>query len=202
MNIFTVYIILLTVINVIATKASYREFPESAKQQLERGRAAYVEIIANATSASTIPESTGLANIASKDVNLISVKHISEGDCWNFVLEEVESLDLEKCEGEGDSSRSLIALARTRCFFFKSQRPFPTIKDGCILNPRNIPAEMLKTQFPNFETNPCINDYKSHDCERLKFEIVKKCTSSKILSDSAFQIFHADVNHIGRHSYI
>lgn len=41
------------------------------------------------------------------------------------------------------------------------------------------------------------NNYlKKKLCENLKYKIVTNCTSNKNMSDTAFQIYHAELNHI------
>ncbi|UVC54083.1 hypothetical protein MACJ_003415 [Theileria orientalis] len=153
------------------------------------------------------------------DINLDSDIHtelnytkiINEAGCWKFVINEINSLDVESCDFNGDASRSLIALAKTKCHFLRANRKFPTRKEGCVLNPSVLtPKEIneLTTRGTSDDTggdveasggwdyNPCLVSYKGSECEKIKRKIVSHCTS--VMSESAFQMYHSDLNHIGK----
>eukprot|EP00371_Babesia_bovis_P000353 XP_001609000.1 hypothetical protein [Babesia bovis T2Bo] len=121
---------------------------------------------------------------------------IAEGGCWQFVLNQINALDIDKCDIKGEVSRSLIALAKTKCHFIRSRRAFPLAEHGCILNPESVDDKSLGIFNEEYETNPCRDDYSSAECRKLKEDIVAQCTNLRIMSESAFQMYHADLNHI------
>lgn len=135
---------------------------------------------------------------------------MNEAGCWKYVLGEINTLDVDSCDFKGDASRSLIALAKTKCHFLRANRKFPTKEQGCILNPSKFTPDQLNTYLSNntgntadnnadqeYRTNPCKEDYKSNECEKLKRRIVSHCTDPSVMSESAFQMYHSDLNHIG-----
>lgn len=122
---------------------------------------------------------------------------LAEGGCWQYVLKQVNALDIDKCDVKGEVSRSLIALAKTKCHFIRSGRAFPLAHHGCLLNPTAIDEKKLGIFTEKYETNPCRENYYNNECEKLKAEIVAQCTNPLIMSESAFQMYHADLNHIG-----
>ncbi|KAK2197443.1 GEX1-Brambleberry [Babesia duncani] len=135
-----------------------------------------------------------------KDVNsLLKVEPkyqvAAEGGCWQYVLREIESLDVDKCGVNGEASRALIALAKTKCHFIRAGREFPGTNDGCILNPRNITPNML-VEYNIISTNPCKDNNNIKECENLKNQIVSNCTNSENMTQAAFSMYHADLNHI------
>lgn len=121
---------------------------------------------------------------------------LAEGGCWQYVLQQVNALDLNKCDVKGEVSRSLIALAKTKCHFIRSGRAFPLAHHGCLLDPSGIDDNALGIFRESYGTNPCRIDYDSSDCEKLKAEIVAQCTNPLVMSESAFQMYHTDLNHI------
>ncbi|BAM38973.1 conserved hypothetical protein [Theileria orientalis strain Shintoku] len=136
-------------------------------------------------------------------------KIINEAGCWKFVINEINSLDVESCDFNGDASRSLIALAKTKCHFLRANRKFPTRKEGCVLNPSVLTHEEINgltvsgtsddagddvEAGADWDYNPCLVSYKGADCEKIKRKIVSHCTS--VMSESAFQMYHSDLNHI------
>ncbi|XP_954271.1 uncharacterized protein TA20560 [Theileria annulata] len=136
-------------------------------------------------------------------------KIINEAGCWKYVLGEINTLDVDSCDLKGDASRSLIALAKTKCHFLRANRKFPTKEQGCILNPSKFtPGQLNKYLSPNpdntednnseqeYRINPCREDYKGNECEKLKRIIVSHCTDPSVMSESAFQMYHSDLNHI------
>ncbi|EAN33736.2 putative integral membrane protein [Theileria parva strain Muguga] len=126
-------------------------------------------------------------------------KIMNEAGCWKYVLGEINTLDVDSCDFKGDASRSLIALAKTKCHFLRANRKFPTKEQGCILNPSKFTPDQLNTYLSNnteYRTNPCKEDYKSNECEKLKRRIVSHCTDPSVMSESAFQMYHSDLNHI------
>ncbi|AFZ80027.1 hypothetical protein BEWA_028770 [Theileria equi strain WA] len=123
-----------------------------------------------------------------------------EGSCLDYILNELNTLDLSKCDAKGDSSRSLIALAKTKCHFIRAARAFPTVEQGCVLNPKeahSIDYPFLSLRDENENDNPCGKDYYGDECEELKREIVGTCTNKNVMSETAFQMYHAELNHIG-----
>ncbi|ORM41106.1 uncharacterized protein BXIN_0310 [Babesia sp. Xinjiang] len=123
-------------------------------------------------------------------------KIIAEGGCWQFVLNQINSLDIDRCDIKGEVSRALIALAKTKCHFIRSGRAFPLAEHGCILNPQTIDDSALGIFTEDYETNPCKERYEGEECQKLKEDIVAQCTNLRIMSESAFQMYHADLNHI------
>lgn len=121
---------------------------------------------------------------------------LAEGGCWQYVLREVNGLDVDKCDIKGELSRSLIALAKTKCHFIRSGRSFPLSHQGCYLNPAGMDDDALHMFSGSHRDNPCSVGYTTADCEKLKADIVAKCTNPLIMSESAFQMYHADLNHI------
>ncbi|CAD2108974.1 nuclear fusion protein, putative [Plasmodium vinckei] len=205
----------------------------------------------------------------SLDDNNIYVKEIK---CYEYVLDQLNNLNMYNCNEINENSKSLLALAKTKCIFVKSIRSFPDEKSGCILNPKNLNKLQIylynNNMFDQFQNeniaetlsldelrkientkNPCLydtypngeypniagnlslknnennsdehniryqnytNDYyhdnmpnenESHNdintnkklCENLKYKIVTNCTGNDNMSDTAFQIYHSELNHI------
>ncbi|CAD2096091.1 nuclear fusion protein, putative [Plasmodium vinckei lentum] len=204
------------------------------------------------------------------DDNNIYVKEIK---CYEYVLDQLNNLNMYNCNEINENSKSLLALAKTKCIFVKSIRSFPDEKSGCILNPKNLNKLQIylynNNMFDQFQNeniaetlsldelrkientkNPCLydtypngeypniagdlslknnennsdehnlryqnytNDYYhdnnmpnengSHNdintnkklCENLKYKIVTNCTGNDNMSDTAFQIYHSELNHI------
>ncbi|GFE55861.1 nuclear fusion protein, putative [Babesia ovis] len=123
---------------------------------------------------------------------------MAEGGCWQFVLNQINQLDVDSCDIKGEVSRSLIALAKTKCHFIRSRRAFPLAEHGCILDPQMIDDNALGIYKEQYVTNPCKYDYTSDQCQKLKEDIVAQCTNLRIMSESAFQMYHANLNHIGQ----
>ncbi|SCN61536.1 nuclear fusion protein, putative [Plasmodium chabaudi chabaudi] len=213
----------------------------------------------------------------SLDDNNIYVKEIK---CYEYVLDQLNNLNMYNCNEINENNKSLLALAKTKCIFVKSIRSFPDEKSGCILNPKNLSKLQIylynNNMFDQFQNeniaetlsldelrkientkNPCLydtdpngeypniagelalknnennynnadnsdehnlryqnhtNDYyhdnnympnenDSHNdininkklCENLKYKIVTNCTGNDNMSDTAFQIYHSELNHI------
>ncbi|SCM22858.1 nuclear fusion protein, putative [Plasmodium chabaudi adami] len=210
----------------------------------------------------------------SLDDNNIYVKEIK---CYEYVLDQLNNLNMYNCNEINENSKSLLALAKTKCIFVKSIRSFPDEKSGCILNPKNLNKLQIylynNNMFDQFQNeniaetlsldelrkientkNPCLYDtdpngeypniagklalknnynnadnsdehnlrYQNHTndyyhdnnympnengshndininkklCENLKYKIVTNCTGNDNMSDTAFQIYHSELNHI------
>ncbi|CXI68643.1 nuclear fusion protein [Plasmodium berghei] len=216
----------------------------------------------------------------SLDDNNIYVKEIK---CYEYVLYQLNNLNMYNCNEINENSKSLLALAKTKCIFVKSVRNFPDEKSGCILNPKNLNKLQIylynNNMFDQFQNeniaetlsldelrkienikNPCLYDtdpneeypniagelplknnesnyniynnsdnideynlrYKNNTknyyhnnsympngkgphndininkklCENLKYKIVTNCTGNGNMSDTAFQIYHSELNHI------
>ncbi|ANQ08959.1 Uncharacterized protein PCOAH_00032550 [Plasmodium coatneyi] len=189
--------------------------------------------------------------------------YVKEIKCYEYVLDQLNSLNVYNCNEINENNKSMLALAKTKCLFVKSVRSFPDEKSGCILNPKKLNKlqiylynNNLFDQFRNENfskmlsldelrkiektKNPCLGDaageegiyeailgddflssvekdtmYPSGDkiiaennqprddvdlknmlCENLKYKIVTNCTTSDSMSDTAFQIYHSELNHI------
>ncbi|CAA9988904.1 nuclear fusion protein, putative [Plasmodium knowlesi strain H] len=189
--------------------------------------------------------------------------YVREIKCYEYVLDQLNSLNVYNCNEINENNKSMLALAKTKCLFVKSVRSFPDEKSGCILNPKKLNKlqiylynNNLFDQFRNENfsktlsldelrkiektKNPCLGDvaseegiydaissddfffsleketlYPSDDkmtsennsprdhidlknmlCENLKYKIVTNCTTSDSMSDTAFQIYHSELNHI------
>ncbi|SOV18457.1 nuclear fusion protein, putative [Plasmodium sp. gorilla clade G2] len=197
--------------------------------------------------------------------------YVEEIKCYEYVLEQLNNLNVYNCNEINENNKSLLALAKTKCLFVKSIRSFPDQNLGCILNPKKLNKLQLylynNNLFNEFNNenfsrtlnlnelrkieniiNPCyyeneqvdenninkLNDisnikeiernnyehinyaynndidnldesnYMSEQnnylkkklCENLKYKIVANCTSNKNMSDTAFQIYHSELNHI------
>ncbi|GIX63976.1 uncharacterized protein BcabD6B2_34110 [Babesia caballi] len=120
----------------------------------------------------------------------------AEGGCWQFVLNQVNTLDLDRCDIKGEVSRSLIALAKTKCHFMRSGRAFPLAAHGCLLNPHILADSELGIFREQYTVNPCRLRYDSEECDKLKEDIVAQCTNPRVMTESAFQMYHADLNHM------
>ncbi|EAA18837.1 hypothetical protein [Plasmodium yoelii yoelii] len=216
----------------------------------------------------------------SLDDNNIYVKEIK---CYEYVLDQLNNLNMYNCNEINENSKSLLALAKTKCIFVKSIRNFPDEKSGCILNPKKLNKLQIylynNNMFDQFQNeniaetlsldelrkientkNPCLygtdpneeypniagklplknnennyNIYNNSDnsdeynlrykhntknyyhnnnyipnekesnndininkklCENLKYKIVTNCTGNDNMSDTAFQIYHSELNHI------
>ncbi|VTZ69387.1 nuclear fusion protein, putative [Plasmodium chabaudi chabaudi] len=213
----------------------------------------------------------------SLDDNNIYVKEIK---CYEYVLDQLNNLNMYNCNEINENNKSLLALAKTKCIFVKSIRSFPDEKSGCILNPKNLSKLQIylynNNMFDQFQNeniaetlsldelrkientkNPCLYDtnpngeypniagelalknnennynnadnsdehnlrYQNHTndyyhdnnympnengshndininkklCENLKYKIVTNCTGNDNMSDTAFQIYHSELNHI------
>ncbi|EUD68726.1 hypothetical protein C922_01126 [Plasmodium inui San Antonio 1] len=189
--------------------------------------------------------------------------YVREIKCYEYVLNQLNSLNVYNCNEINENNKSILALAKTKCLFVKSVRSFPDEKSGCILDPKKLNKlqiylynNNLFDQFRNENfskmlsldelrkiektKNPCLGDaaseegiyeaissddflssvekdpmYPSGDkitpennsprddidlknmlCENLKYKIVTNCTTSDSMSDTAFQIYHSELNHI------
>ncbi|EWC86561.1 hypothetical protein PFNF54_04577 [Plasmodium falciparum NF54] len=197
--------------------------------------------------------------------------YVQEIKCYEYVLEQLNNLNVYNCNEINENNKSLLALAKTKCLFVKSIRSFPDENSGCILNPKKLNKLQLylynNNLFNEFSNqnfsrtlnlnelrkiekiiNPCYyendqtdenyvnllndisnikekqrnnyehinytynNDMDNLDgtnymseknnylkkklCENLKYKIVTNCTSNKNMSDTAFQIYHSELNHI------
>ncbi|SBT79517.1 nuclear fusion protein, putative [Plasmodium malariae] len=196
--------------------------------------------------------------------------YVQEIKCYEYVLDQINNLNMYNCNEINENNKSLLALAKTKCIFVKSTRKFPDEKIGCELNTKKLNKlqiylynNNLFDQFQNVHfaktlsldelrkieriENPCsINDNKeeykvypnnkrensyissnkgevytydknNYDyntfvpresifdenanikkklCENLKYKIITNCTSTNNMSDTAFQIYHAELNHI------
>ncbi|SOS80741.1 nuclear fusion protein, putative [Plasmodium sp. gorilla clade G1] len=197
--------------------------------------------------------------------------YVQEIKCYEYVLEQLNNLNVYNCNEINENNKSLLALAKTKCLFVKSIRSFPDENLGCILNPKKLNKLQLylynNNLFNEFSNqnfsrtlnlnelrkiekiiNPCYyendqadenyvnllndisnikekqrnnyehinytynndmdnlngtnymsekNNYlKKKLCENLKYKIVTNCTSNKNMSDTAFQIYHSELNHI------
>ncbi|CDR95619.1 membrane protein, putative [Babesia bigemina] len=121
---------------------------------------------------------------------------VAEGGCWQFVLNQVSALDIDRCDVKGEVSRSLIALAKTKCHLIRSGRTFPLAEHGCLLNPDVLDDNALGLLGDQYTSNPCRSVYNSGECEKLKEDIVAQCTNPRVMTEAAFQMYHADLNHI------
>ncbi|CAG9477562.1 nuclear fusion protein, putative [Plasmodium vivax] len=198
--------------------------------------------------------------------------YVREIKCYEYVLDQLNSLNIYNCNEINENNKSMLALAKTKCLFVKSVRNFPNEKSGCILNPKKLNKlqvylynNNLFDQFGNENfskmlsldelrkiektKNPCLGDAASGEgmygaissegllpsvekgsiypngdeitpetsknseapeddsprdhidlknilCENLKYKIVTNCTTSDSMSDTAFQIYHSELNHI------
>lgn len=64
--------------------------------------------------------------------------YVQEIKCYEYVLEQLNNLNVYNCNEINENNKSLLALAKTKCLFVKSIRSFPDENSGCILNPKKV----------------------------------------------------------------
>ena len=120
-------------------------------------RCPHISAAAVADAASTLPlvKQNGLAEVdqARKQEGRAAYekleKEYQESDkrhkaCWDFVLSQINELDMTKCGSMGEATRELIALARVKCLYLRTRRGFPTESDGCFLNVERVDQVWLE----------------------------------------------------------
>ncbi|CRH00720.1 nuclear fusion protein, putative [Plasmodium relictum] len=116
-------------------KFKYSYNTELQTEKIKRGKEAFDEILkAKIKAEEEYKKKTKNKHNEDIEENI----YVKEIKCYEYVLEQLNNLNMYNCNEINENNKSLLALAKTKCIFVKSIRNFPDENSGCVLNTKKL----------------------------------------------------------------
>ncbi|CRG93996.1 nuclear fusion protein, putative [Plasmodium gallinaceum] len=161
-------------------------------ERIKRGKEAFDEILKAKRKAE---EEYKKKTRNSQNENIEENIYVKEIKCYEYVLEQLNNLNMYNCNEINENNKSLLALAKTRCIFVKSIRNFPDENSGCVLNTKKLSKLQIylynhnlfdEFQNENFPKSLSLDELKKIEKIKNPCETFDDINNSHLINDRPF----------------